>query len=74
MGQESKEMPGLGEYVGTPTVYVYSNGKLERPSGMGGSLSRRSSALIVELESPHQPSTVQCAGRDRNLSPKFSFP
>ena len=35
MGQESKEMPGLGEYVGTPTVYVYSNGKLERPSGIG---------------------------------------
>ena len=35
MEQESKEMPGLGEYVGTPTFYVYSNGKLEKPSGTG---------------------------------------
>ncbi len=35
MEQDSKEMPGFVDYVGTPTVYIYSNGKLEGPSGAG---------------------------------------
>jgi ribosomal protein L40E len=38
MEQESKEMPGFIEYVGTPTVYIYLNGKLKKPSDIGKSV------------------------------------